>query len=100
MIVKYLFPGQVLDIDELTGPIRQLYLMTKIWKARFPAANFKSYTVKKLLLDPARRHSAQTDRKAAWEELMAVLQEYASKGMSEEEGEYARNIQMFLEQCK
>ena len=93
------FAGQILAIDQLTGPIRDLYLMSKIWKSRFPKANFKSYMVKKLLLDPARRERAQADRKAAWLELMnGPLKEFAQRSMSEEE--YRGNIQMFLDHCK
>ena len=115
--------GQVLDIKELQGNIKDLYVMSKIWKARFPEARFKSYMVKKLLLDPSRRERVMTKggktwneiireckyptglsvgttkaRKVAWEELMnGPLKKFAQGGMTDQE--YAENIQMFLGEC-
>ena len=48
----YIFPGQRLTMQELTGNTKKVYLMTKLWKARYPEASFKSYHAKKILLQP------------------------------------------------
>ena len=46
--------------------------MTKLWKAVHHKENLplKSFMVKKILLDPARRDRAQADKKGTWMEIM------------------------------
>ena len=81
----------------LEGNIKEVYLMTKIWKAHF-GGHFKSYAVKKLLLDPSRREHARESRDNAFRELMLGPLRGQANPRGDGETYFKSNVEWIIEE--
>ena len=74
--------------------------MSKIFKSRY-GVDLKSFLVKKVLLDPARRERAQTDREGTWMEIMrGPLREFAEPSHWKGQTFYEDYLRKFRDECK
>ena len=64
-------------MNELQGNIKQVYIMTKIWKAhQYFGATYKGYYIKKLLLDPSRQEQAKEDPEQTFRDTLHKAEGY------------------------